>query len=191
MIAATADDRPAIEAFLSAQIATSMFPLSNLRRYGMDGGHPRAMRFWLDWQEGRITDALGLSEEGFLFPQCPSGDWGKLSVILKGWQVKGMLGETGQVTALRRFLTVAPQVDALDTVDPLYTLSLDCLQMPDMTGFTLAPLGDDYRAIATRWRCAYLQEVMPIPGENPQEKAAQDIAAYTANDMLEPYSKTV
>jgi len=39
MIRATETDRPAIEAFLNAHAATSMFPLSNLANHGMNGGH--------------------------------------------------------------------------------------------------------------------------------------------------------
>jgi hypothetical protein len=39
-------DRPAIEAFLSAHIETSMFPLGNLARHGMAGGKPHARTFW-------------------------------------------------------------------------------------------------------------------------------------------------
>ena len=182
MILAAPEDQPAIAAFLIARIETSMFPLSNLRRYGMAGGHPRAMRFWLGWKDGQITDALGMSEEGMVFPQCPGGPWGEAAVVLAGRPVKGILGHAGQVAALRRFLALDPDAEALDTVDPLFTLPLDDLIVPDVTDYSLVPLNETQRDIATAWRAAYITEVMPIPGEDPQTKAALDIAMYLSSD---------
>ena len=69
MIRATPEDRPAIEAFLKKHIATSMFPLSNLRQHGMSGGHPRAMQFWVRWEAGEIADLLPVSAQGGVFPR--------------------------------------------------------------------------------------------------------------------------
>ncbi|SFR97819.1 GNAT family N-acetyltransferase [Yoonia litorea] len=178
MIEATPEDQEAIEAFLTSRITTSMFQLSNLRRYGMAGGHPRAMRFWLSFRDGKITDALGVSQEGMVFPQCPSGPWGEAAVVLAGQTVKGMLGEAGQVAVLRRFLQLNPDAKALDTVDPLFTLPLSDLVLPDIAGFALIPIGATHRDIAVSWRRAYIEEVMPIPGEDPQTKAEADIAMY-------------
>lgn len=92
MIGAIQSDQPAIQEFLNRHIATSMFPLSDLRRYGMSGGHPRAMRFWIRWGAGEITDLLPISEEGMLFRQCPTGHRGQVKAVLTGVSVKGMLG---------------------------------------------------------------------------------------------------
>ncbi|EBA12084.1 hypothetical protein [Roseobacter sp. CCS2] len=64
MIRAMIDDRPAIEAFLKTHIATSLFPLSNLRRYGMAGGHPRAILFAASSQVCRAYDAIGFQRRG-------------------------------------------------------------------------------------------------------------------------------
>ncbi len=181
MIQATQDDQPAIEAFLGKHIATSMFPLSNLRRYGMAGGHARAMRFWVRWADGAITDLLALSEEGMVFPQYPTGSWSDVKAVMAGAHVKGVLGDGAQVAALRAALGL-PDQGGLDETDPLYELALADLRIPDTTGFRLRPILQAPRALIVGWRCAYLQEVLSVPGEDPKEKAAQDIENYAEAD---------
>lgn len=182
MILATQADRPAIESFLRRHITTSLFPLSNLRRYGLAGGHGRAMSFWLNWQDGAICDALGVSYEEFLFPQCPSGPWGEIAVILRGRVVKGILGESSQVAALRRCLGLDSDAKALDMTDPQFTLPLADLVIPDTADSRLVSLDAALRDIATRWRAAYITEAMQVPGEDPHTKAAQDVESYIAAD---------
>ncbi|MEL6685499.1 MAG: GNAT family N-acetyltransferase [Pseudomonadota bacterium] len=181
MIRATLQDQPAIEAFLKQHIATSMFPLANLHRYGMSGGHPRAMQFWVRWQNGKITDLLPLSEEGGLFPQCPNRPWGQVKTVLAGATVKGMLGDAGQIAELREVLRLPPQ-GGLDQEEPLYQLALADLQMPDCDGFSLRPLADAPRDLINAWRCAYLQEGLAMPGEDPVQKAQDDVDNYLAAD---------
>lgn len=181
MIVAVAEDRPAIEAFLTRYITTSMFPLSNLRRYGMAGGHPRAMRFWLRWQAGALVDVLGVSEEGMVFPQCPTSPWGDVKVVLYGHSVKGILGDAAQVAALRTVLGLSGD-PGLDKAEPLYALSLDDLVMPDLAGFRLVPLKDAPRALVVGWRRAYLEEVLPMPGEDSAMTAVKDIVGYLEAD---------
>ena len=181
MIRATEADRPAIEAFLKQYIATSMFPLSNLRRHGMAGGHNFAMNFWVRWQSGKIIDLVGVSEEGLLFPQCPNRSWGQVKAVLTGSAVKGMLGDGAQIAQLRGVLGL-PEHGGLDDEEPLYELDLNALQVPDCTGFTLCALKDAPRDLIIGWRRAYLEEVLPMPGEDFDQKAKDDIDSYLAND---------
>lgn len=181
MIRATEADSPAIEAFLNRHIATSMFPLSNLRRYGMAGGHPRAVHFWVRWQAGALTDVVTVTEEGMVFPQCPTGPWGDVKVVLTGTSVKGLLGDAAQVEALRAALRL-PQAAGLNNVEPLYQLSLADLRMPDVAGFTLGSLADAPRALAVGWRRAYLEEVLPMPGEDFAMQAVKDVVGYAEMD---------
>ncbi|WP_341368175.1 GNAT family N-acetyltransferase [Yoonia sp. BS5-3] len=181
MILATEADRPAIEAFLTAHIATAMFPLSNLRRHGMAGGHPRALNFWLKWQAGAISDVLTISEEGVLFPNCPTAPWAEARVILAGTSVKGLLGDGAQVAALRQTLSLTSPA-GLDTVEPLYRLPLADLQHPDLDSFSLRPLAAAPEGLAVAWRCAYLEEVLPMPGEDTRMTATNDIASYIKAD---------
>jgi ribosomal protein S18 acetylase RimI-like enzyme len=181
MIRATEEDRPAIEAFLKQHIATAMFPLSNLRRFGMAGGHPRAMRFWLRWRAGAVTDVLGVSEEGMVLPQCPTAPWGDVKAVLQGQNVKGILGDAAQVAALRAVLALSGD-PGLDDKEPLYALSLDDLIVPDVTGFRLVPLKDAPRKLVVGWRRDYLQEVLPMPGEDFAMTAVKDIIGYIEAD---------
>lgn len=180
MILATDTDRPAIEAFLTRHIATSMFPLSNLRRYGMAGGHGRAVRFWCRWQAGQLTDVLTVSEEGFVMPNCPTGPWGDARVVLAGTLVKGFLGDGPQVAALQQALDL-PQA-AVDDTEPLYQLPLADLRMPDVSGFTLGCLTYAPRALVVGWRRAYLSEVLPRPGEDLDAVAVREIEDYAKAD---------
>lgn len=181
MIFATETDRPAVEAFLNDHIATSMFPLSNLRRYGMAGGHDRAVRFWVKWQAGSVTDVLTLTEGGFVFPNCPNAPWEETRVVLAGTQIAGLLGHGAQVTSLRRVLAL-PDAAGVDTVEPLYELSLEDLQLPDLRGFTLGPLSAAPQELVVGWRRSYLEEVFPMPGEDFQMRAEEDFKGYTASD---------
>lgn len=181
MILATEVDRPAIEAFLTRHIATSMFPLSNLRQYGMAGGHDRAVKFWLRWHAGEITDVVTVTEEGMVFPQCPTAPWGDVKVVLAGAVVKGLLGDGAQVAALRKVLGLAHQ-GGLDHEEPLYQMSLANLSMPDVDGFTLGPLADAPRKLVVGWRRAYLEEVLPMPGEDFAMTAVKDTVRYVEAD---------
>lgn len=182
MIVATQADRAAIEDFLITHLSTSMFLLSNLRRYGFAFDHPRAMRFWLRWRSGQLTDVLGRSVEGVILPQCPSAPWGEAAVVLGQHPVKGIIGGSDQVQALRDCLRLDPDPKALDAKDPLFELALSDLIMPDPGGMTLASITQETSAIAAAWRAAYIKEVMPIPGQDPETQAVRDIKMYIERD---------
>ena len=158
-----------------------MFPLSNLRRYGMDGDHRHSLRIWLNWKDGRITDVLSQSRQGMVFPQCPSGPWGAVKVCLSGRGISGVLGDNEQVKALRGAIGLMT-AGGIDVVEPHYDLLLAEIRMPDCSGFSLHPITDTTRPLAEEWRAAYIREVLDMPGEDPAEKARTDIAAYIAAD---------
>ncbi|MCG3269363.1 GNAT family N-acetyltransferase [Yoonia sp. I 8.24] len=181
MIRASAADRPAIEAFLTKHIATSMFPLSNLRDHGMAGGHPRAVTFWVRWNAGKITDVVTITDEGFAFPQCPTMPWGDVQVVLAGQALTGILGDAGQVAALRHALGWTAPAD-IDEIEPLYQLKLAELRLPDCTGYALRPLAEAPSDTLQTWRVAYLNETGVYPGESPEVTAKKQIAAYIQRD---------
>lgn len=181
MIRATAEDVPAIKDFLKAHITTSMFPLTNLINYGMAGGHPRAVSFWVRWQAGQITDVLCLSDEGMIFPQCPTAPWADVAVVLHGTKVKGLLGHGAQVQGLRGALGL-PTLAALDTVEPLYQMSLSDLTMPDGDGFVLSPLSQLPLSLAEQWRAAYAVEALGVPVADAGAQAKRDVSGYLARD---------
>ena len=181
MIRATAADLPEIEAFLRNHIATSMFPLTSLRHHGMENHHPRGQRFWLRWQAARITDVLAISNAGYVIPQCPTGPWGDVTTILAGQKITGIIGEAGQVAALRAVLRFNAAAE-MDTVQPLFQLLLDAIFMPNVTGFDLISLQDAPLDLIQGWRAAYCEETMALSSEEAVKQAAQDINAYMKED---------
>lgn len=133
------------------------------------------------WKDGVVTDAFALSEEGFLFPQCPTAEWPDVAVVLHGERVKGILGDSGQATAMRAAIGLSARAE-MDDVDPLYTLELADLVMPNAQSYELSPITPALRKITIQWRAAYLHEVMPVPGEDLDERAEGEIDAYMSAD---------
>jgi RimJ/RimL family protein N-acetyltransferase len=151
-------DRAAIEAFLAARVETSLFPLSNLARHGMAGGHGRAMRFW---GAGEPLEAvLGVTEGGMVLPQVPPALAPEAAGALAGETVEGILGEAGQVAALREATGLGGAPAPLDREEPLFSLDLAELRMPDTVGLTLAPLEAAPRDLLLRWGAAYGREAL-------------------------------
>ena len=181
MIRATPDDLPALRAFLTGHAATSMHPLANLDRHGMDGPAPRSMSFWLARDEGAITDALGVSTEGFVFPVCPTLPLPAITAILARTGVKGMIGEARQVAALRKAAGLT-RAAPLDAEEPHYHLDLTRLVMPDTTGLRLVPLSEDNRTTAEDWRSAFAAEALGYPADEAPQKGQSDVTAFIDAD---------
>lgn len=175
MRAATASDQPAIDAFLRARLRTSMFLLSNLRRFGATGGPwARAMRVWLAGQD-RIEGLVALSTDGTILPQWPGGDWRTVPGCLSGEEVTGLIGETSQVAAIRAALSLQGAATTLDEDETLFELALNDLRLPEDTGDRLVAL-DDWRDLATDWSDAYHREALGTPADKSAEAAREDIA---------------
>lgn len=132
-------DREALVDFMLDHAPTMMFPLANLNRYGLGGQHPRAISAWVAKTDDRITDVLTWSQEGMVFPCCPSAPWAACLEVLKGQKVLGFLGDGAQVTALRDVCGVT-KTAPLDALEPAFVLALSDIVMPDTSGFALRPL---------------------------------------------------
>lgn len=169
---ATADDRPAIEAFLRRHLETSMFPLSNLLRNGMGGGHPRAMRFWVAGEP--VGAVLGLSEEGFVLPQLPPAAIPEAARALAGERIAGIIGEAGQAAALRAALGLRDSPAEAGRDEDLFTLDLADLVMPEVRGLALAPFAEAPRDLLVAWRAAYGRETLGW-GEGAEARAERDV----------------
>ncbi|KIT17097.1 GNAT family N-acetyltransferase [Jannaschia aquimarina] len=170
--------RDEIETFLRGRITEAMFPLANLSRYGMEGGHPRAMTFWAG--DPAAPDALlGLSDECMAMPVWPDGtDPRPFAQHLTG---RDLMGATGATHAVRPVIEACGLIGApahLDADEPQFLLSLDRLDVPDGPG-RLVPLDADRQA-AERWRLAYLRELHL--GEGTPEDAAKDIDRWIEAD---------
>ena len=69
---ATQADIPAISAFLSRHIETSMFLMGNLEAHGIGNtDHPHGTRFHLREADGTITGVFGRTNHGMLMCQAP------------------------------------------------------------------------------------------------------------------------
>jgi GNAT superfamily N-acetyltransferase len=181
MIPATKADLPAITAFLRAHLPTAMFALSNLDRFGMAGGHPRAMSFWMQRQGDALRDVASVTDAGLIFPNCPQQPWGALRQALSGRQIIGIMGAADQVTGLEAALDMT-HATGLRSIEPHYALTLSDLVIPDVAGFSLRPLSDGPRDLVIGWRRAYLLETLPLPGEDTDATAIKDIDSYIAAD---------
>jgi len=185
-------DRPAIEAFLGARIETSMFPLGNLARHGMNGGHPRAMRFW--GAGAPLEGVLGVTETGMVMPQLPPRLAGEAAVALAGERLLGILGDSGQAVALRGAMGLDEAPADLDADEVLLALDLAALSMPQTAGLALAPLEAAPRDLLVRWRAGYGREALGwTDGARAEADVESDIAGGQHRVLLrdgEPVAST-
>lgn len=178
---ATGADRPAIEAFLRARAVTSMFPLANLARHGMDGDHDRAMRFWFRAGPHGLGDVVGVTRGGMVMPSCDGAPWRAVAAALAGREISGVIGATAQARPLVAALDLGGAATELDEDEPQFALDLDALVVPEGPG-ALRPLGQVDRERMVAWRRAYSLEVLGAAPEEAAERAAADIGRYVAAD---------
>lgn len=176
---AETDDIPQIEAHLTAHIETSMFPLLNLREHWLgDRTSPRAMMVWIS-QDGGI---LAITNEGMLMPQITSrADLSAAADLLRGRKIVGALGHADQVRALVTALRLPMEQASLNRDEPLMTLHLSDLTMPDAPGMTLAPL-QDHRDLVRAWRIAYDIEILGATPDSAEARVDQNIDSYIERD---------
>ncbi len=172
-------ERPQLEAFLTAHIETSMFPLDNLRRNGMeDRSLPRAMQFW---RSDGFDAVLGLSNEGVLFPQAPnvgSEFWAESRTVVQDRALGGVLGEAGQCRALISALGLGDAPAVLDHDEPHFSLALDAMRRPATRGLRLTPLDAAPRETLIAWRAAYQHEVAGRDRQTAEAQAPGEIDGF-------------
>lgn len=177
---ATAADRPAIEAFLAARAQVAMFPLSNLLAHGMEGGHPRAMRFWL--RGAPPEGLLGLTGEGMAMPVLPPALARPAATAIRGERVIGVVGEARGATALREAAGLGAAPARMAHEEPHFALDLPLLRMPATAGLSLAPLGEAPRDVMLDWAVAYAVETMGSTPDAARAEAEENLVAWTARD---------
>lgn len=175
-------DRPAIEAFLKARAVTSMFPLSNLARHGMDGDHARSMSFWMvDGADGP-TDILCVTREGMVMPSFDTVAAVEAAAnVLHGRDVIGVVGAARQARPLIDALGLAGATTELDDDDPQFDLPFAEMIVPDGPG-ELVPLADVDRSQMIEWRRLYGVEALGLPDDKAAAQAETDIDGYLAAD---------
>ncbi|MFT4150939.1 MAG: GNAT family N-acetyltransferase [Paracoccaceae bacterium] len=184
--AARPGDAPALRAFLAGRERAAMFPLSALHGGGLmppetplDG--PGEMHGWLVEEAGRIEGFLGLSGGGHLMPFWPGAAWRDLRPHLAGRRVATVIVPDGQAGDPLAALGLADAPIRHRDEEPGFVLDLRDLRMPDVTGFSLAPL-DRHLPLVRRWRGAYLGEIFGVTGAEAEQRAADDVARWVAAD---------
>ncbi len=176
-------DVPKIDRFLSEHIQTSMFPLANLRDFGLRGRDPRAVNVWTLGDGPRAI--LAITNEGMVLPQCPDCSDVELAEAIQLIRGRALFGLAAEATQARRFMHLAGWEDrpaTLNSDEPGFTLDLNQIVVPDTSGAALVPLGDLDREIAEGWRQSYLTEAMDFDADRARSQSKKDIAAYVERD---------
>ena len=173
-------DLPKIKDFLQAHIATSMFPLSNLDKYGTEG-HDYSMRFQVFDDAGAITGVLSVTQRGMIFPQLQPDQIEAAAQALKGLNAIGIIGAASQVAALKSALGQDIPT-TLDAVEPHFALSLADMDMPATEGAKLVPLSEADYDLMLDWRAAYDVEALKTDPKKAHDIAKQSMVQYLKND---------
>ncbi len=179
MIHATAEDRPRIEAFLAQHAERVMFPLSNLRHHGMDGGHEYAVQFWYAQRDGQISDVLTLTEGGMALPFLPSGDFAAAVDVIGERPLTGMAGPLADVRGLER-LGYATCPRSFDHNEPHFLLHLKDLVTPGGIG-VLRPLADASPDVIKGWITDYDTNTLNVPLERAVIEAERAYKHYLSS----------
>lgn len=156
-----------------------MFPLANLRDYGLCGNDLRALNVWVLGDRPRAV--FSITNEGMVLPQCPQCSDEELRDAIALIQGRALFGIAAEATQARRIMHLAGWEDrpaTLNSDEPGFSLSLDHLQVPDLPGAQLVPLADADRSVTEGWRESYLIEAMDFDPARAQHQAVKDVTAY-------------
>lgn len=172
---ATQADIPAIEAFLLAHATVSMFPLTNLRAFGLGNDHKKAMTFWIN---DPLTDVLGMSGQGMIMPIFTTANVAGIAEALAGRSVCGVVGTAAACRMVKAAVRL-PKA-AMDREEPHYELDLSKLVVPDATDLTLVTFPLVPRDVLIAWRTDYYIEALEVPEDEAPARAIAQV-----NDALE------
>ena len=164
---ATDADIAEIQDFLLSLAHQSMFPLSNLRTYGIDGDDAFAPSMWFRRDGVAISDVLTITRSGMVMPQCPT------SPILDPLADRGLIGVIGpadQAGALRRAAGLMDVPATLDRVEPHFLLNLADLKVPDVEGDVI-PFADAPKDMMIDWQIRYDVEALGATYEDAKLRA--------------------
>ncbi len=173
-------DEGAIDNFLSPHTETSMFLRGNMRRFGLGpNDHPNAMRVFVEEYDGDIAGIGGLTNGGMVMIQAPDGV-AALGTHMRGLvtpaKLRGMVGASDQIAALKTAMGLDGLPLLMNDVEPLFTLSLDDLNMPPTDGLNIRPPTKSDLPLVAAWRRAYMVEAMNSPNTDDTTKLAKQQA---------------
>jgi GNAT superfamily N-acetyltransferase len=174
VIPAVAADLAEVDAFLSAHVTCAMFPLTNLREYGLSGDQPYAQRLWLARHGAQVTDVLALSRSGLVLPVLPSAHYAAAADVLAGLSVTGIIGRQDWARGMQNACGLSGPF-TLNRDEPHFELPLSALQMPQGAG-QIVPLAQAPADTIKSWIHAYMIEALDTP------KAQADVEVFTRYD---------
>lgn len=167
-------ERREIEDWLDARLTHAMFPRNNLMHYGMAGGHPLAVRFWLSRRGGAIDGLVAQTEGGMVLPVALGSSGAEaVAAALVGREVRGLIGPAEAARPLAAALRLKGRVQ-IDDDEQHMALSLAGLRLPDGPG-VIVPLAEAPRAQVLDWLEAYQTEAL---GTAPARAGAEALASY-------------
>jgi GNAT superfamily N-acetyltransferase len=174
VIPAVAADLAEVDAFLSAHVTCAMFPLTNLREYGLSGDQPYAQRLWLARHGAQVTDVLALSRSGLVLPVLPSTNYAAAARVLAGRKIMGIIGRQDWARGMQNACGLSGPF-TLNRDEPHFELPLSALQMPQGAG-QIVPLAQAPADTIKSWIHAYMIEALDTP------KAQADVEVFTRYD---------
>lgn len=164
---------PAVTRFLESRIERAMFPLSNLRQYGLDSDAPYAPQLWQTCADGVVTGVFCQLRNKTVMPLCaPEAS----CAMLPGRDMLHLIGPTDLVRPVIETLDLAERPHFLNRDEPHCALDLKDLAVPEGQG-TLRPLKDADPATMIAWRAADLIEAL---GYSKERARTESQTAYTA-----------
>jgi len=180
------DDAARVDAFLMQYADGSMFPLGNLRQHGVvPNDHFRSMEFWITEDGGSVTGVIGVSQEGFLFPQIPGPGTRLLRFVqrsIAGRPLQGIIGPRQQAHRLRAEFGLDTALVLHMGDEPQYGLDLQNLTLPDTVDLQLVELEEGHRGLVTEWRVQFMREVLGSGPQTARDKAISDVEGFLAKD---------
>ena len=180
MIPATQSDLAEVDAFLSAHVTCAMFPLTNLREYGLSGDQPYAQRLWLARHGAQVTDVLALSRSGLVLPVLPSATYAAASDVLAGLSVTGVVGRQDWARGMQNACGLTGPF-TLNRDEPHFALRLSALQMPQGAG-QIVPLAQAPADTIKSWIHAYMIEALDTPKAQADAEVLSRYDRYVASN---------
>ncbi|WP_323767817.1 GNAT family N-acetyltransferase [Marinovum sp.] len=180
---AGAEDVGTLRAFLAAHVETSMFLLGNLEAHGLERAtDPKATRYFL-WEEaGRLSGVFGVTPDGDLMCQMPAIPREAASAFasaLQGHRIVGITGVAGQVERVLAELALPRDAWQMDEIEPLYRLELEALGAS--AEVIRAPGAGDLEMLEG-WYLAYHLDTGLATGAQAKAQAARRARAAVGSD---------
>ncbi len=161
-------DLPAVQAYLEARVDQAMFPLSNLRRYGLDGEGPYGPGMWAHWTDNTVAGVLTVTRNHTVMANVHA-DLAE-PIVRELGQIYRIVGPTTTSRPLIERFGLANHDLELDRDERQFSLGLNDLIIPEGRG-DLRPIEEGDRSTLVPWHVAYNVETLGADPESFTEMA--------------------